>query len=352
MDDYIINLINTPEDNMHDFKEEWYGRNEKAEIARDILSFVNTTHHKDCYIFIGITDNLELVVVSMNDPNRKNQNDLLDMIRHWPTANYIIPKISLFEVEVDSKIIDVIKIFNTTEVPVYFNNRYPTRISRDNRSGEWKINPNQVFTRIGDVNTPRESSADYNIIKDLWQKSFHLDLSIYKQYEYKLKDVSNWRYILKLKYRHLTIDNYMLTHLDGARGMLVPPDYGFIKIDNASRDIYSYFKYLKTDFRYILNQMIYMAFNSKTDFRHTLTNSVLTNIVIYEDKVEQEKTEESLIKTISEDIDSIVPDEEKISNAVTKANLDVTDETHATSHAIKHILTQRNVARYIYQQSY
>lgn len=398
MDKDILNLITTPEDHRHDFKEEWYGRNEKAEIARDILSFVNTTHHKDCYIFIGISDDLEIVGVDPNDSNRKNQNDFLDMIRHWPTANYIIPKVSLFEFKVDSKIIDVIRIFNTTEVPVYFNKGYPTKISRDKRSGEWQISPNQVFTRIGDVNTPRDSSADYNIIKDLWQKSFHLDLSIYKQYEYKLKDVSNWRYIenedtsgfiyqldpdyfilieddnmnrnqveaysidvidcrvgwdiLKLKYRHLTIGNYMLTYLDGARGMLVPPDYGFIKKDNTFLETYSYYKYLKTDIRYILNQMIHTAFSNNSDFKHTLRNFVLPNIVIYEDKVEQEKTEENLIKTISEDLDSIVPDEEEISSARAKASQDVTDETHATSHAIKHILTQRNVARYINQQRY
>lgn len=71
-----MNLITTREDHRHDFKEEWYGRNEKAEIARDILSFVNTTHHKDCYIFIGISDELEIVGVDPNDSNRKNQNDL------------------------------------------------------------------------------------------------------------------------------------------------------------------------------------------------------------------------------------------------------------------------------------
>lgn len=393
MDEYLAKLIVVPEDNMHDFKREWYGKREKAELARDILSFINTSHHKDCYIFIGISDSLEVVGVNQSDPNRKNQSDLLDLIRHWPTADYIIPEISLFEIEVESKIIDVMKIHNTNNVPVFFDNIYPNKISKDKRKKEWQIRPNQIFTRTGDVNTPRDSSADYNLIKDLWRKNFQLDLSIYQQYESRLKDVSNWNYIenedttgfiykldpdyfilieddnvdrnqveaysidvidcrigwdiLKLKYRHLTIDNYMITYLDGARGMIVPPNMGIIKVGNSSDDTYSYYKYIENDFRYYLNQMIQTAFNINAEFKYTLNNLVLPNIVVYKNKTEQENIEQLMIVQIRENMEHIASSEEEVSRTQGKVIQSITDKRQATEYAIKYMLTQKNIARYI-----
>lgn len=315
------------------------------------------------------------------------------MIRHWPTANYIIPKISLFEIEIDSKIIDVIKIPNTNNVPVYFDNYYTNKISKDSRKKEWQIKPNQIFTRTGDRNTARDGSADYNTIKRLWKKNFHLDLSIYQQYQFKLKDAHNWMYIenedtigfiykldpdyfilieddymdrnqveaysidvidckigwdiLKLKYRHLTIDNYMVTYLDGARGMIVPPDKGIIKTGNSFKDTYSYYKYIKTDFRYHLNRMIQIAFKVNPDFKHTLEYRVFPNLVFYEDKVEQKTTEKQMINLIPANLNNLVPSEEEVSNVQGKVIQSVTDVEQAENQVIKNMLTQKNIAQYI-----
>ncbi|HHK7332510.1 TPA: ATP-binding protein, partial [Streptococcus pneumoniae] len=45
--DQIHLLLNTPEDEFHDFKQKWH--HSKTELVRDILNFVNTSHHEDCY---------------------------------------------------------------------------------------------------------------------------------------------------------------------------------------------------------------------------------------------------------------------------------------------------------------
>ncbi|HHK7835591.1 TPA: RNA-binding domain-containing protein, partial [Streptococcus pneumoniae] len=50
--DQIHLLLNTPEDEFHDFKQKWH--HSKTELVRDILNFVNTSHHEDCYIIFGI----------------------------------------------------------------------------------------------------------------------------------------------------------------------------------------------------------------------------------------------------------------------------------------------------------
>ena len=41
-------FLNKVEDEFHDFKQQWHKDN--SELVRDILNFVNTVHHKDCYI--------------------------------------------------------------------------------------------------------------------------------------------------------------------------------------------------------------------------------------------------------------------------------------------------------------
>ena len=42
----INELLTTPEDEYHDFKAQWYEQYTKAELIKDIFSFVNTSHHK------------------------------------------------------------------------------------------------------------------------------------------------------------------------------------------------------------------------------------------------------------------------------------------------------------------
>lgn len=60
--DQIHLLLNTPEDEFHDFKQKWH--HSKTELVRDILNFVNTSHHEDCYIIFGI-DNITLDIIGV-----------------------------------------------------------------------------------------------------------------------------------------------------------------------------------------------------------------------------------------------------------------------------------------------
>ena len=54
--DKLVELIEskTPESDWLDFKQKWHSDN--VELLRDILSFINTAHHKDCYLIFGIED--------------------------------------------------------------------------------------------------------------------------------------------------------------------------------------------------------------------------------------------------------------------------------------------------------
>ena len=48
--------LSKPEDDHHDFKEHWYHKGQKPELVKDIFSFVNTAHHEDCLLIIGVND--------------------------------------------------------------------------------------------------------------------------------------------------------------------------------------------------------------------------------------------------------------------------------------------------------
>lgn len=62
----INELLTTPEDEYHDFKAQWYEQYTKSELIKDIFSFVNTSHHKDCYLIIGVNDiSMKLLVLKM-----------------------------------------------------------------------------------------------------------------------------------------------------------------------------------------------------------------------------------------------------------------------------------------------
>lgn len=46
-----------PEENDHwDFKLQWYKKNNRNDLLLDIINMVNTPHHDDCYIIIGVDD--------------------------------------------------------------------------------------------------------------------------------------------------------------------------------------------------------------------------------------------------------------------------------------------------------
>lgn len=183
----VKELLVTPEDEYHDFKYQWYSPNDKSEFIKDIFSFVNTTHHEDCYLIIGVDDNKNIVGVK-NDKNRLNTQKITDYLHQLPIANSQIPKISVNTLTIDSHEIDVIVIKDTSDVPIYLTeDKHPKGAPRPIHAG-------QIFVRENDTNTPINRSASDYQVERLWKKRFGLDLPILDQYKVKLRDLDNWKY--------------------------------------------------------------------------------------------------------------------------------------------------------------
>lgn len=126
-----------------DYKQEWHSDNGK--LLHDILCFVNTVHNEDCYIIIGVADNGEIIGLSEDSPNRKNQENILTLLHSTVFAGDLTPSISLETIKVRAKEVDVITIHNSFDVPYYL--KFVSKRSNGLQFG-------YVYSRNGDRNTP------------------------------------------------------------------------------------------------------------------------------------------------------------------------------------------------------
>ncbi|WZX99648.1 ATP-binding protein [Bacillus sp. FSL W7-1360] len=151
-----------------DFKQEWYEKEKKADLIKDIICFSNTPHDKDCYIIFGVDDNCNVVGMKEIEKRRK-QADILDTLSNIHFAGDNVPKISVESIEVQRVELDVLIVENMEKTPVYLKQPYP------NKKGEkHKIEQGCIYTRTGDKNTPNGANADIQDIEKLWKKRLGL----------------------------------------------------------------------------------------------------------------------------------------------------------------------------------
>lgn len=102
-----------------DFKREWYKKDDKGSMLADIINFVNTSHHDDCYIIIGVDEeNQEVVGVEDND-YMLNRQQLQDYLRKMPFAQNWYPETDVERFTIKGHKVDVITIFNSDDVPIF-----------------------------------------------------------------------------------------------------------------------------------------------------------------------------------------------------------------------------------------
>ncbi|MFT8811784.1 MAG: ATP-binding protein [Liquorilactobacillus satsumensis] len=287
--------LNQREDSYHDFKARWYHKGQKQELVKDLFSFVNTAHHKDCFLIIGVSDNREVIGVENNGNDRLNQQQLIDFLRKLPISGDFIPHVMVETLSYKNHNVDIIRIPNTDNVPVYLNQTWYEKGNHNN-----PIHAGQIFVREEDVNTARTETADYNQVEKLWQKHFRMDVPIIERYKYVLNDATNWSYyendaigflynlnpdfnmllvedanstsrsrvesysidqirtdidwqLLQLKYRQLTIEELLVVNLDGARSLMAAPAIG--SIGDTSEKLY-YYCFIEDTIKYGVQQLL------------------------------------------------------------------------------------------------
>lgn len=172
------------ETDTYDFKERW--ENTNSELLKDILSFANTAHHHDCYLIYGINDGKDVIGITDTDKNRKNQQNISDFLQSLNFANSSIPKVLVNTLELENKLVDILTIKDSDQVPFYLRADY-TKDGLALKHGE-------IFFRDEDSNFGKQQAPTYETIENLWKKHFHLDLTPIEQFKFALKDIINWTY--------------------------------------------------------------------------------------------------------------------------------------------------------------
>ena len=176
----ILQLISLQQEGGYwDFKRQWYTN--KTDMLHDIICMSNNLHNRAAYIIIGIDEEKNYSVVDVSgDPNRKNTQKVVDFLKGKKFAGGIRPIVHVESVCCSSGTIDVIVIENSHNTPFYLTNRYEG------------VHANNIYTRIMDTNTPKDSSADINHVEQLWRKRFHLDDTPIMKFHQYLKNPSDW----------------------------------------------------------------------------------------------------------------------------------------------------------------
>lgn len=89
----IFSLIEMKREGSYwDYKEKYHSNN--AKFIHDIICLANNLDNKDAYLIFGVSDNGEVKGIA-GDENRKNQADIIDLLRNQKFAGRIPPFVKL-----------------------------------------------------------------------------------------------------------------------------------------------------------------------------------------------------------------------------------------------------------------
>lgn len=189
----IRNLIlSKREDDWWDFKIEHH--HDKAELVHDILCMANNRPRKDSYIIFGIDDTTFSVVGVENDPNRRNQQGITDILRSVIFAGGVRPRIEIQTVCIDNHEVDVLIIKDSFDVPYYLEKDYQDKDIKNNDGKRYGkiVRAYHIYTRVVDNNTAIDKQADINDVEFLWRKRFGIECSIIERLHILLSETDKW----------------------------------------------------------------------------------------------------------------------------------------------------------------
>lgn len=183
LENEILKLIERKTEGVYwDFKQQWYSRN--IDLLHDILCMANNPANRDAYIIIGIEDGSKMISDVSIDDNRKNQQNVIDLIREKPRwAGGNIPEVYVQTILISDKEIDIIIVKQSDNTPFYLVQDY-------NKQGV--LYKGNIYTRKGDTNTPKTNTADLYDAEILWKRRFGLLYNPSQRAKNYLADLKNW----------------------------------------------------------------------------------------------------------------------------------------------------------------
>lgn len=152
-------FISLPESDFLDFKE--IHHHSTTDLLHDILCLANSYYDGNRFLVFGISDDKQIVGVQNNHPRRNlaNLNNFLQT-SHLNRIPYL--KMKTFKIKGNQ--IDVLIIENRPNKP-YF-------LLRDFGTGNNTIRAGIIYSRVGDTNTPKNSTAKEDLMELIWRERF------------------------------------------------------------------------------------------------------------------------------------------------------------------------------------
>lgn len=383
--DLLNDLLAKEEDEIHDFKAQWYSPEKKAELVKDLFSFVNTIHHKDCYLLIGVSDDQKVVGVE-NDKNRLDTQQLTDFLHKLPIANAHTPKVVVESVKTEGHVIDIIVVKETSDVPVYLDE------DKHFKGAKRPINAGQIFVRVNDTNTPINETANDGDVERLWKKRFGEDLPILDRFTKKIGDFKNWEYFelkldqneffydmdpdfrmiitdddehryrtgsfalgqyrldidwnwLKLQYRGSIITRFPVVFMDGGRFLTVVPESCYIH-SSLINDPIPFRCFVHDSLQYEVEKLIFNMDKTAITPDNYQKKALLENIVIFKNSRQQEQVIKHWNSQYNYIKEKCKPTSEQIKHLKNSLSFDFGKDSYEMRH-VESFCEEANVSRFI-----
>ena len=286
----LAEITRFPEGENLDYKSQYPTVN--SDLIHDVLCLSNSIINSDRLLVFGINDDRSVSGVE-NDPNRKNQADLINLFRTSRLNK--LQSFFLVTENYNDHEIDILVIKNMPEKPYFLTEDY-TSSGRPLRAGT-------VYSRVGDTNTPVNSCSSDHIVEKMYMERIGLDKSPLDRFHIYLKQKELWKYGYNndglyfyhtmfpeftiqetgdrehnqyvepwclefpdqnasrtdffIKFHNTVLGNLYLIWIDGARFKRVQPRQ---KIINDSGIYFQSFYYVEESIEYLANEMILEAY--------------------------------------------------------------------------------------------
>lgn len=174
IDKIIKNLIEEKKEGTYwDYKE---NINLDSKLLHEILCLSNCKHDGDRYLIIGVRDPKKLnnendeYIVGLNKQTLEKLSS--ENFYYWLSSkNYAgdnRPPADIKKISYENKELLIIIIKNSDKKPFFLTSEIKEKKNKN------YVNP-YIYTRVGDTNTPKNKTASYLDIKEMWKEHFHLD---------------------------------------------------------------------------------------------------------------------------------------------------------------------------------
>lgn len=179
------NLKQLRECDFLDFKSEWHKEN--GALLYDILCLCNSLSNvKERYIIFGVKEDADTKNKTYNTvlekSERKTDESLENLLHEYFDR---APKFSIYQLEIDSQIIDVLRFFpDPSDLPYYLRKEY--------KYNNIIVQRNTIYARNGRTNFPRNEGVPPYYIEQLFAIKHGQHLSARDRGFFYLNDIEQW----------------------------------------------------------------------------------------------------------------------------------------------------------------